>query len=107
LQHPTSHPTTNSWQTTIVNASKKNFAPHPAGKYGKSANQSPQLRHQLNEGKSSWEVETVRGLVALYSLQSKKKLLREKQGETHFLSNNEKKKWIEDYVARGTTAVRK
>jgi hypothetical protein len=38
LQHPTSHPTTNSWQTTIVNASKKNFAPHPAGKYGKSAN---------------------------------------------------------------------
>jgi hypothetical protein len=40
-------------------------------------------------------------------LQSKKKLPGEKQGETHCLSNNEKEKWIEDYVARGTTGVRK
>jgi len=33
LQYPTSCPTTKSIQTTIVNALKKNFSPHPVGKY--------------------------------------------------------------------------
>jgi len=43
----------------------------------------------------------------LCSLRSKKKLAAEKQQETHFLSNEEKEKWIEDYVERETTGARK
>jgi len=35
-------------------------------------------------------------------LRSKKKLLVEKIQETHFLSNEEKEKWIEDYAQRET-----
>ena len=33
--------------------------------------------------------------------------MAEKQQETHFLSNEEKEKWIEDYVERETTGARK
>jgi hypothetical protein len=40
-------------------------------------------------------------------LRSKKKLAVENQRETHFLSNEEKAKWIEDYVERETAGARK
>jgi len=41
------------------------------------------------------------------SLRTKKKLSVEKRQETHFLSNEEKEKWIEDYVERETAVARK
>jgi len=107
LQHPTSRPTTKSTQTTMVNAPKKNFSTLPAGRYGKSTKRSTQWRHHANEGKSGLEAERVRALGALRSLRSKKKLAAEKQRETHFLSNEEKEKWIEDYVERETAGARK
>jgi hypothetical protein len=53
------------------------------------------------------ELERVRALGALHSLRSKKKLAVEKQQETHFLSNEEKEKWIEDFVERETAGARK
>jgi hypothetical protein len=40
-------------------------------------------------------------------LRSKKKLAAEKRHETHFLSNEEKEKRIEDYVERETAGARK
>jgi hypothetical protein len=79
LQHPTSRPTTKSTQTTMVNATKKNFSPLPAGRSGKSTKRSTQRRHHANEGKTGLEAETVRALGALRSLRSKKKLAAEKQ----------------------------
>jgi len=42
-----------------------------------------------------------------YSLRSKEKLVAEKRRETHFLSNEENEKWIEDYVERETAGARK
>jgi hypothetical protein len=51
--------------------------------------------------------ERIRALGALRSLRSKKKLAAEKRRETHFLSNEEKEKWIEDYVERETAGARK
>jgi uncharacterized protein with WD repeat len=100
LQHPTSHPTTKSTELTMVNAPKKDFSPLPAGRYGKSRKWSTQRRHQANDGKSGLVAERVRVLGALRSLRSKKKLVAEKRRETHFLSNEEKEKWIEDYIKR-------
>jgi hypothetical protein len=91
----------------MINALKKNFSPHPAGRYGKSKKRSTQLRHQANEGKSGLEAERIRALGALRSLRSKKKLVVEKRRETHFLSNEEKEKWIKDYVERETAGARK
>jgi hypothetical protein len=107
LQRPTSRPTTKSTKTTMVNAPNKNFSPLPVGRYCKSTKWSTQQRHQANEGKSSVELERVRALGALHSLRSKKKLAVEKQQETHFLSNEEKEKWIEDFVERETAGARK
>jgi len=43
----------------------------------------------------------------LRSSRSKNKLAAEKRRETHFLSNEEKEKWIEDYVERQTAGARK
>jgi hypothetical protein len=60
-----------------------------------------------NEGKSGFEAERIRALGALRSVRSKKKLVVEKRRETHFLSNEEKEKWIEYYVERETTGARK
>jgi hypothetical protein len=40
-------------------------------------------------------------------LRSKKKLAAEQRRETHFLSNPEKEKWVEDYVERETAGARK
>jgi len=91
----------------MVNAPKQNFLPLPAGRYGKSKKRSTQRRHRANEGKSGLVAERFRALGALRSLRSKKKLAAEKRRETHFLSNEEKEKWIEDYVERETAGARK
>jgi len=107
LQHPTSHLTTRSKQTAFVNAPKKNYSPLPAAKYGKLPTQCTQRRHQANEGNSGLETERVRALRALGSMQSKKKLDAEKRRETHFLSNEEKEKWIDHFVERETAGARK
>jgi len=107
LQHPTSCPTTNSTKTTMVNAPKKNFSPLPAGRYGKSKKLSAQRRHQANECESGLVAERIRALGALRSVRSKKKLAAEKRRVTHFLSNEEKEKLIEDYVERETAGARK
>jgi len=90
----------------MVNAPKKNFSPLLAGKYGKSTETATRRRHQANEAMSGLEAEQVRALGALRSLRSKKKLAAEKQQEMHFLSNEEKEKWIEDFVGRETAVAR-
>jgi len=90
----------------MVNVPKKNFSPLPAGKYGKLTKLSTKWCHQANEGKSGLQAERVGALGALRSLQSKKKLAAEKQPETHLSSNEDKEKWIEDYVERETTGAR-
>jgi len=59
------------------------------------------------EGKSGLEAEKVRALGALRSVESKKKLATEQRRETHFLSNEEKEKWIEEYLVRETAGARK
>jgi len=107
LQHPISRLTTQSMQTTMVNAPKKNFLPLPAGRDGKSTKRSTQRCHQANEGKTGFEAERVRALGALRSSRSKTKLAAEKWQETHFLSNEEKENWIEDYVEWQTAGARK
>jgi hypothetical protein len=91
----------------MVNALKKNFSPLPAGKYSKSTKMSTLRRHQANKGKSGLVAERVRALGAWCSLRSKKKLAAEKSQETHFLANEEKEKWIEDFVERETAVARK
>jgi len=91
----------------MVNALKKNFSPLPAGRYDKSKTRSTQRRHQANESKSGLVAERIRPLGALCSLKSKKKLGAEKRRETHCLSNEEKEKWIEDYVERETAGASK
>jgi len=91
----------------MVNAAKKNFSPLPAGRYGKSTKRSTQQHHHAPEGKSGLETERVRALGALRSLRSKKKLAAEKRRETHYLSNEKKEKWIEDYVERENAGARK
>jgi hypothetical protein len=106
LQHRT-FPPTKSKQPKMVDAPKLNFSPLPAGRYGKSTKHSTQRRHQPDEGKISLEAERFRALGALRSLRSKMKLAAEKRRETHFLSNEAKEKWIEDYVERETAGARK
>jgi len=91
----------------MVNASKKNLLPLPAGKYGKSTEYSTPRPNQANNGKSGFEVERVGELGALRSIRSAKKLSVEKRLDTHFLINKEKAKWIEDYEDRDTAAARK
>jgi len=90
----------------MVNAPKKNLLPLPAGKYGKSTKHSTRRRHKLNQGKRGLEADRVRALGALRSLRSKKMLAAEKRRETHVLSNEEREKWIEDYVERETAVAR-
>jgi len=91
----------------MVNALKENFSPLPAGRYGKSTKCSTQRRQQANEGKSCLEAERIRAPGALRSLRSKQKLTVEERRETHFISNEEKDKWIEDFVERETAGARK
>jgi len=45
-------------------------------------------------------------LGALRSIRSKKKLAAEKRREMHFLTNEEREKWLEDYVDRETAVAR-
>jgi hypothetical protein len=92
-------------QTTMVKAQKMHFSPVPAGKYSKSTKCSTPRCHQANEGKCGLEAERVRALGACGSLQSEKKHAVEKRSETHFLSNEEKENWIEDYVERETAGA--
>jgi len=91
----------------MVNALKKTFSPLPPGKYGKSTKRSTRRCHEANEGQSGLEAETVRALGALRSLDSKKKLAAGKRQDTHCWSNEEKEKWIEEYVERETIVARK
>jgi len=91
----------------MVNAPKKNLTPLPAGKYGKLTKHSTRRHRQANKGKSGLEAERLRALGALRSLRSKKKLAAEKRRETHFLCNEEREKWIEDYVEQETAVARK
>jgi hypothetical protein len=91
----------------MVNAPKKNLSPLLAGKYGKSTKKSTRRRHQANEGKRGLLAEWVRALGALRSLRSKNKLVAEKRQETYFLSNEEREKWIKDFVERETAVARK
>jgi DNA-binding ferritin-like protein len=51
--------------------------------------------------------ERVRELGALRSLRSKKKLVEEERLKTHFASNEDNEKWIEDFVERETAMARK
>jgi len=82
----------------MVNALKKNFSPVLAGKYGKSKKLSIQRHHHANRDISSLEAQRVRALEEYRSSQSKTKLVGEKRHETHFLSNEEKERWMEDFV---------
>jgi len=107
MQHPTSCPTTKSTQTTLVNTPKNHVSPLPAGKHSKLTKRSTQWRHQTNDGKSGWEAERARALGASCSFRSKKQLAAVKRWETHISSNEEKEKWIEDYLERETTVARK
>jgi len=91
----------------MLNASKKNFLPPLASKYGKSTTWSTQQCHQANGGESGLDAEKARALGALRSLRSNKKLVAEKRWETHFWSNEEKAKWIEDYVERYSAGAKK
>jgi len=91
----------------MVNAPKKNFSPLPAGRYNKSTKRSTRQRHQANKGKSSFKAERVRAVGVLRSLRSLKKVAAGRRRETHFLSNKEKEKWIEDYVEGETAVARK
>ena len=91
----------------MVNALKYNFSPLPAARNRKLTKRSTQRRRHGNERKSGFEAGKVQALGALGSLRSKKKLAAEKPRETHFLSNEEKEKWIEDYVETETAGARK
>jgi len=90
----------------MVDAPNKNYSPLQAGKYGKSKKLSSQWSHSVNEDERGFEAERVRALGALLSLQSKKNHGAEKRRETHFLSNVEKHKCIEDYVEGETAGAR-
>ena len=89
FQHWTSHPSTNSTQSTMVNALKKNFSPLSVGKYGKSTQPSTWQGHQVNECKLGFAAERVQALGALSSLRSWMTLVVEKCQETQFLNNEE------------------
>jgi hypothetical protein len=53
------------------------------------------------------EAGRIRALGALRSLRSNKKLAAETRRDIHFLSNEEKETWIEDYVETETAGARK
>jgi len=61
----------------------------------------------VNQGKPGLDAERFRAVGAVRSLQSKKRPAAGTCQKTHFLSNKEKKKWIEDYVDRETAVARK
>jgi len=91
----------------MVNPLKQNISPHSAGRYGQSAKRSTQHHHLANAGKSGFQAERIGALRALLSVRSQEMLAVEIWRETHFLSNEEKEKWMEDYVERETAGARK
>jgi len=92
---------------TMVKAAKKNLLQVPGGKYGKLMKHSTRWCQQANKGNSGLEAERVRAYGAFRILWSKQKLAAEKRQESHFLSNKEREKLIDDYVERETTVARK
>ena len=90
----------------MVNATKRNHSPPPAGKYSKLTKCSTQRHQHVNEGKSGLDAERVRALGVLCSMRSKKKLRAAKRRETRCLSYEEKVEWIEDYVEKETAVAR-
>jgi len=96
-----------STKIRVVNVLKKKFIPLPASRYSKSTKRSTQPRHQANEGKSGLEAKRIRALGALRRLTFQTKLAAEKGREMLFLRNEEKKKWIEDYVKRESAGATK
>jgi len=88
------------------NAQNKILSPVPAGKYGKLTKCSIWRRHRAKDGKSGLEPDRVRALGTLHSYRYNKKLVAGKQWESHLVSNDEKEKWIEDYVDRETAVAR-
>jgi len=91
----------------MFNVPDENLSPLPVGKYGKSTNRSTWRRLQANKGKSGLEAERVRALGVGHCLRSKQKLAAGKQRQTYLLGNEEKEKWIKDYVERATTVATK
>jgi len=79
----------------MVNILNMNNSPLAAGKYDKSTKRSTQQRHRANAGKSRFEPEWGWALRALRSLQSKQMVEAMKLRDTHFLTYNDKEKWIE------------
>ena len=61
----------------------------------------------MNQGKPGLDAERFRAVGVVRSLPSKKRPAAGTCQKTHFLSNKEKKKWIEDYVDRETAVARK
>jgi len=91
----------------MVNAEKKNLSPLLAGIYGTSSECSTWRHHQVNEGMSCLEGESVWALGALRSLWWKKKSVAGTWREMHLSSNEQKEEWVEDYVDRVTAVARK
>jgi hypothetical protein len=90
----------------MVNVPKQILSPLPAGKYGTSTSQSTCRHHPANESNRGSEAVWVRALGALRTLQNKNRLAVEQKHATHWLSNEDKVNWIEDYVEMETAVER-
>jgi len=91
----------------MVNVQKNNLSPLPAGKYGKSTKRCRRGHQQANNRKSGLEAQPVWDLGVLRRLWFKTKLEAGKRRETRVLINDEKEKWIKDYVERETAVASK
>jgi len=92
-------------QTTILYTPEKNLSLLPVDEYSKWTMRSTQQCHQATEDKGGLEAQRVRDLGELHGLRSKMKISAEKRQKTHFLRNNDKEGWIEDYVERETAGA--
>jgi hypothetical protein len=95
----------------MVNSAKKrsvhNLSALPAGKHGKSKKRATKQRHKSNQGKTGFEAERVRALGALRVLRARKRKAAEDMAENkRELSEEEKQKWIDDYVHSETAKAR-
>jgi len=86
---------------------KRTFRHFWLGKYGKLTKKTIWQRHQPNKGNIALHTDRFRALRALRGLRSRRKLSAEKSWEMHFLSNEEKGKWIKDHVDRETAVTRR
>jgi len=91
----------------MVDTPKKDFSPLPVGKWVKSKNMFTLWRHQENKGLTGLLAERIGASAALCRVVLRKKAAVEKCQEMHFLSNEEKQKWIEDFVERETAVAQK